>query len=45
MIRDLEDRYIDFTLDFLQADLDVDLYMELPPGFGMSGNTHGFTYN
>lgn len=30
---DLETRSIDFVLAFPQADLDVDVYMELPYGF------------
>ena len=37
MLNDLEARSIDFTLAFPQADLDVDVYMELPIGFDHSG--------
>ena len=33
MLNDLEARFIDFTLAFLQAELDIDVYMELPSGF------------
>ena len=38
MLHDLEARSIDFTLAFPQANLDVDVYMELPPGFDKGGN-------
>ena len=37
MLNDLEARSIDFTLAFPQADLDVDVYMELPVGFDNDG--------
>lgn len=37
-IHDLETRSIDFVLAFPQADLDVDIYMELPWGFDNKGN-------
>ena len=33
VLHDLEARSIYFTLVFLQADLDVDIHMELPPVF------------
>ena len=33
VLHDLDTRSIDFTLVFPQADVDVDVYMELPPGF------------
>ena len=39
ILHDLEARSNDFTLAFPQADLDVDVYMELPPGFDMNGDT------
>ena len=39
VLHDLESRSIDFTLAFPQADLDVDVYMELSPGFDMNGNS------
>lgn len=38
MLNDLETRSIDFTLAFPQADLDVDVYMELPVGFDHEGH-------
>ena len=37
IIHDLETRSIDFVLAFPQADLDVDIYMELPYGFDLEG--------
>ena len=37
MLNDLETRSIDFTLAFPQAELDVDVYMELPVGFDNGG--------
>jgi hypothetical protein len=37
IIHDLETRSIDFVLAFPQADLDVDIYMELPFGFDFDG--------
>ena len=33
VLHDIEARFIDFTLEFPQADLDVDIYMELPQEF------------
>ena len=38
IIHDLETRSIDFVLAFPQADLDVDIYMELPYGFDIDGS-------
>jgi hypothetical protein len=38
LLNDLETRSIDFVLAFPQADLDVDIYMELPYGFDFDGN-------
>ena len=41
IIHDLESRSIDFTLAFPQADLDIDVYMELPIGFQLArDNAH-----
>jgi hypothetical protein len=40
VIHDLETRSIDFVLAFPQADLDVDIYMELPYGFDFDGQRH-----
>ena len=37
IIHDLETRSIDFVLAFPQADLDVDIFMELPYGFDIDG--------
>ena len=37
VLHDLETRSIDFVLAFPQADLDVDIYMELPYGFDFDG--------
>ena len=37
LICDLETRSIDFIQAFPQADLDVDIYMELPYGFDCNG--------
>jgi histone deacetylase 1/2 len=37
ILNDLETRSIDFVLAFPQADLDVDIYMELPFGFDFEG--------
>ena len=39
VLHDLEAGSIDFTLAFPQADLDVDVFMELPPGFDMNGSS------
>ena len=39
VLHDLEARYIYFTLAFSRADLDVDVYIDLLPGFDMGGNT------
>ena len=38
VLHDIEARTIYFTPVFPQADLDVDLYMELPQGFDIRGN-------
>jgi hypothetical protein len=38
IIHDLETRSIDFVLAFPQAELDVDIYMELPYGFDIDGS-------
>ena len=38
IIHDLETRSIDFILAFPQAELDVDIYMELPYGFDIDGS-------
>jgi hypothetical protein len=40
IIHDLETRSIDFVLAFPQADLDTDVYMELPFGFDFDGRRH-----
>ena len=37
ILHDLETRSIDFILAFPQADLDVDIFMELPYGFDVDG--------
>ena len=37
ILKDLEVKYIDFTLDFPNAKLDVDVFMKLPAGFGNGG--------
>ena len=37
MLNDLEAKSIDFILAFPQAELDVDVYMELPAGFDKDG--------
>ena len=39
VLHDQEARSIHFTLAFPQADLDVDVFMELPPGFDMNGSS------
>ena len=39
LLHNLEARSIYFTLAFPQADLNVDVYTELPPGFDMGGNS------
>jgi hypothetical protein len=38
IVHDLDTRAIDFTLAFPQADLDVDVFMEMPYGFDCDGN-------
>ena len=38
ILNDLDARSIDFTLAFPQADLDVDVFMELPVGFDHEGS-------
>ena len=38
VLHDLEARPIYFTFAFPQVDLDVDVYMELPPGFDLGVN-------
>ena len=40
-IHKLESRSIDFVLAFPQADLDVDIWMELPIGFVIDENAYG----
>ena len=38
LVLDLETRSIDFVLAFPQADLDIDVYMEIPFGFTIDGS-------
>ena len=40
-IHGLESKSIDFVLAFPQADLDVDIWMELPQGFDIIGDPRG----
>ena len=40
-IHNLESKSIDFVLDFPQADLDVDIWMELPIGFFIDEAAYG----
>ena len=42
VLHDLESRLIKFTLSFPQADLDLDVFMELPPGLDIGGNTSSY---
>ena len=42
ILHDLETRSIDFTLAFPQADLDMDLFMELPAIFGLGSDSRKY---
>ena len=43
-ILELDTKSIDFVLAFPQADLDVDIFMELPSGFEVANNIGGVRY-
>ena len=42
VLHDLETRSIDFILDFTQADLDIDVFIELPVGFNLEPDSRQY---